>query len=457
LAALLGCSGDVVNLGEDASPRPTPPSYSRCVDSPTLTADVYVGQQSELDALEGCETIDGDLYVQPFFHPALRPLHELKVVTGTLAFGQLSRPEEQSPEEVELAASVFGRWLPSLEGLEALESVGSLKIGEVSAFDLAPLSGLRALTGEGILVVTGGNLRDLAPLGRLRGIRSLHVYGERLESIAELELPPTLSVLDLNGEHLSELGSLRQLRSVEGWLNLSGIAVRDLTSFSALESVGEFFVNSRVLENLNGLEQLTDVGGDVSILGNPLLDNIDALTTLRHAEHLAISNNASLRQIPDFPALGPLKGLHIMDNPALEHVAEFSGIWAEASLPLRNGTRTRSYADALNTIYRRPDAIRIINNPALRAFSMPVGWEGGKYVEINNNASLETLALTELENIGVLQITSNPQLRSVGLGLLDTVDSLTVLDNRQLLPSTFDPVQTFERNMSGNAGMPPSP
>ena len=40
LAALLGCSGDVVNLGEDASPRPTPPSYSRCVDSPTLTAAV---------------------------------------------------------------------------------------------------------------------------------------------------------------------------------------------------------------------------------------------------------------------------------------------------------------------------------------------------------------------------------------------------------------------------------
>ena len=456
LAALLGCSGDVVNLGEDASPRPTPPSYSRCVDSPTLVADVHVREQSELDALEGCETIEGDLYVQPFFEPDLRPLHELKVVTGMLAFGQVPRPEgvPLSVEERELSVSVYWSWLATFEGLEALESAGSLTIDQTNAADLTPLSGLRALTGEGVVSVSGPNLRDLAPLAQLQGIRGLEVSGARFESIAALRLPPTLSSLWLSGERLTELDSVRQVRRIEGALNLIGIGVRDLSAFSALESAGDVFVYGfPFLESLNGLEQLTGAGRGVGILQNPLLENIDALTTLRHADGLAILGNAILRQIPDFGVLGPLKSLNIEDNPMLEQIGEFSGI-LPASLPTAtDGTQFPPSTDPLNVIYSRPDIIMVMQNPALRSFSMPAGWEGGKYVRISDNASLETLALTELENIDALEIIANPALRDVNLGVLATVDSLLVTDNPQLSPSTFDSIQTFERNMSGNAGV----
>jgi hypothetical protein len=88
---------------------------------------------------------------------------------------------------------------------------------------------------------------------------------------------------------------------------------------------------------------------------------------------------------------------------------------------------------------------------------VPAGWIGGKYVVVQDNASLQALDLAALEAIDRLEIASNPSLSSVDVGALGAVDSLSVLDNARLSPSTFDGVQTFERRMSGNAGQPPTP
>jgi len=394
--------------------------------------------------------------VQPYFVPDLRPLHELKVVTGLLAFGQLPRPEWSFHDEWDLIDSVYDRWLETFEELEALESAGSLTIEKTNAPDLKSLSGLRALTGEGALVVTGANgLRDFEALGQLQGIRSLYADGERLESIADLQLPPTLGALVLGGEQLTELDSVLHVRRVERNLDLSGIPVHDLTSFSALESVGEIHVNGLpFLESLSGLEQLTDAGDGVTLFENPSLDSIDALTWLRHAESLVVEGNTRLRQIPDFPALGPLKVLSIRDNPVLEQIGEFSGILRSVLTPVTDGTTLRIDANSLDTIIRRPDIIRLQDNEALRSFSMPVGWEGGKYVAIYGNDSLETLNFVELEDVDLLGIWYNPKLHSVALGKLANVDSLVVIGNSQLPPSTFDSVQTFKRYTSESGPVP---
>jgi len=463
LAALLGCSGDVVNLGEDASPRPTPPSYSRCVDSPTLAGDVIVSEQAQLDELEGCETIEGDLYVQPLFYPDLRPLHDLKAVGGVLAFSEAPRPDGvgHSIEEVELIRSVSAEWLASFEGMESLERVGSLTVSSATAPDLSSFSQLRALTGEGVLDLWCRNIRDLEPLAHLQGIKALLVSGSQLASIAALQLPLTLSRLRISGEQLTELGALRSLRKVDTDLEVWGTLLHDLTPFSQLESVGGYFIveNASVLESLHGLENLTSAG-QVQLLSNPVLQDLDGLTFLKTAEGLTIVNNERLRQVPDFPALGWIfKVLDIYDNPALEQIAGFSGILASQSFALSDGTlhRLPIDEDPMNGLYARPDMVTIRHNPLLRSFSMPAGWPGGKYVEINDNASLETLGFTEFEAIDMLSITSNPSLRTVDLGVLGTVDTLSVIGNPLLSSSTFDGVRTFERDMAGNAGQPPTP
>jgi len=462
LAALLGCSGDVVNLGEDASPRPTPPPYSRCIDSPKLTGDVVVSEQAQLAELEGCETIEGDLYVQPFFLADLRPLHDLKAVEGTLGFTLAPKPDGSGAtnEESERMQAVFPEWLTSFDGMESLERVGSLNIFYANAPDLSSFSQLRALTGEGRLELWNLNIRDLDPLVHLQGIKALSIESDQIESIAALQLPPTLSALWLGGEQLTELGAVRSLRRVDTDLSVTGTLLHDLTAFSRLESVGgDFRVSSAsVLESLHGLENLTSVGGGVELLSNPLLQNLDGLTSLKSADGLAIAENLQLRRVPDFPALGAyFKSLAINDNPALEQIAGFSGILASWTVALPDGTSHRvPFTDLANRVYLRPDSVLIRNNPALRSFSMPAGWPGGKFVEISSNASLETLDLLELEAVDILQIRDNPALRNVDLGALDTVDVLSVVGNPQLSPSTFDSVRTFESTLAGNSGQPPA-
>jgi len=460
LAALLGCSGDVVNLGEGASPRPTPPSYSRCADSPTLAGDVIVSEQAQLDELEGCETIEGDLYVQPLFLADLRPLHDLKAVGGVLAFSQAPLPDGvgQSNEEVALVQSVSAEWLASFEGMESLERVGSLTIYSGTAPDLSSFSQLRALTGEGALDLWCQNIRDLEPLAHLQGIKELHVMGSQLESIAALQLPPTLRALGIGGERVTDLGAIRALRKVDADLSISETLLSDLTPFSQLESVGGYFiiVNASVLESLHGLENLTSAG-QVELHRNPLLQNLDGLTSLKSAEGLVIASNERLRQVPDFPALGSLlRALNIFNNPALEQIAGFSGIVASQGVALADGTIHRIPIDPVNRVYARSEIVTISHNPLLRSFSMPAGLPGGRYVEIRDNASLETLGFTEFEAIDVLSIADNPALRNVDLGALGTVDLLSVVGNALLSPATFDDVRTFERTMAGNSGQPPA-
>jgi hypothetical protein len=128
VALLAACSGDVVNIGDGEPPREPPPSYSRCIESPTLEGTVVVNDQAQLDALDGCETIAGDLYVQPLFYPDLRPLHALREVTGKLGLTQAppADGEGQSSAESNLVQSIVeGGWLPTLAGLEKLERAGS--------------------------------------------------------------------------------------------------------------------------------------------------------------------------------------------------------------------------------------------------------------------------------------------------------------------------------------------
>src|SRR5688572_22214317 len=67
---LLGC-------GQSANAPGPAASASRCATSPSLPGPLTVADQRELDALAGCETIDGDLSIAPFDGADLRPLGSL--------------------------------------------------------------------------------------------------------------------------------------------------------------------------------------------------------------------------------------------------------------------------------------------------------------------------------------------------------------------------------------------
>jgi hypothetical protein len=420
LALLCACSADVVNVGENEDAL-TVPASSRCQQSATLSGNVIIKNQEQLNDLKGCTTIEGDLAIVPFAAADLRPLHALKEVTGHLHVydGPPEDPETATAAHVNRIQALYDNgWLSSLEGLESLERVGGLGLVGLTAETLEPLSNLRSLTNGGSLMLHHcPNLRDLTGLENVTGLVDLHIACENLESLAALKLPRQLNGMHLVGARLAELGS------------------------QSLEAVlGELMISRTALETLDELTSLGYVGGALVVEHNPALQNLDGLNALTSAGTLIVRSNALVQRLPEYSSLGRLGGIMIYDNPALVELSSFgspSGLTPELS--------------ARDLLSYRPNLIEVIGNPELQTFTVPALLQSGGYVAIENNAKLSSVDLGMLASIDLLTIKNNPVLDAVELGALGSVDSLNVLNNPSLPSSSFDGVRTFESQMSGNA------
>jgi hypothetical protein len=246
--------------------------------------------------------------------------------------------------------------------------------------------------------------------------------------MAALRLTGWLSSVYINGARLSELGSL----GVTSVLNDVVLLGTDLAS-------------------LDAFAELSFVGGTLAILDNSALTNVDGLSRFEGGGALVIRGNAVLSRLPAFEAISRLDGLMIQNNAVLSELPPFSGLNADR---IGAGDGTDGQWSERDLLSFRPGRIEISENPALRQFDVPSGWQSGSHVLIRDNAALERLGLGQLAAIDLLEIESNPILADVELAALATVDSLHVRDNPQLPGATFDAVQTFTRDMSGNAGTP---
>jgi hypothetical protein len=445
---LASCSGNVVVMGENTDEEDSfvPPPYSRCIDNRTLSGDVVVTNQAELDALEGCTTIDGHVLVQPLFNPDLRPLHRLRVVQGEFGLGGsiVYRPrielttEEASLEEEIRSAGVF---LPSLRGLERLETVGTLTLVGIVANSLEPLAQLRNLTADGTLgLFDCDSITDLLPLTQLTGIQRLSVFANNLESLDGLQIRDRLVSLGLEGERLANIDALSRLREVSTELSIDSTALRDLAPLAQLEHTGGLGLsNNAALETLHGLEALQIVDSYLVVTNNGALQDTAALNGLLASESINVSYNVSLRRLADFPELGA-SSIQITDNPLLQELPVLQG-------RIYGYSRT---SDAEVLLAARGQ-VEIARNAALQRFTVPQDWIGGVYVIIRDNESLRELDLRNLETLDLLDIGYNPALETVRLGALASVDTLEVVKNPLLPPAAFDAVRTFERTMRGNA------
>lgn len=416
VVSLQACSADVVNIGENPQQLDLP-APSLCRDSTTLTGEIIVKNQEQLNELEGCEVIDGDLTVAPFAGADLRPLHALTVVEGFILLGD--DPDEANGIAVNRIRSLqVSGWLASLEGLESLEHAASAQIIGLTATQLEPLRNLRALT-SGLMMRNCPNLRDLKGLENLRSFDDFYVDCDNLESIAALRFPATMHGLYLGGAKLRDLGSV-EVAAISNQLVIGGTALEDLEAFSSLRSVA----------------------GSLVVEGNLLLEDMNGLNGLEVAGTLIVRNNAGLQRMPELTSLSRLGGLMIYDNPRLVELPELGALYADVA------SASLTERDLLGF---RPELIEIVGNPEVLSFAVPVGWRDGEHVTIENNTKLREVDFGYLESIDLLSIKNNPALTTVNLGALARVDVLEVVENPSLQGSGFDAVQTFEREMSGNA------
>jgi hypothetical protein len=123
-------------------------------------------------------------------------------------------------------------------------------------------------------------------------------------------------------------GGGRSPQAFEGSLHIFG----EVTSLSGLENLqritGDFSIVDSSLSTLQGLEQLTSVGGSLKLAYNPLLSTVAALSQLEEVGgSLEITENAALENLMGLEQLQEVRGdlvLEDNENMTLASLADVS-------------------------------------------------------------------------------------------------------------------------------------
>jgi len=210
---------------------------------------------------------------------------------------------------------IQGSDLTDLTGLECLRVIdGDLIIEGNSA--LTGLTGLDRLesVGGGVALVSNDSLTSIAALERLVDVG----VGDQFGGYFPSETGDSLTVA--GNTQLENLVGLQGLTRVPGNISIIGAGVVDLTGLDNLTSIGgnlSFgffhpyggFIGNPNLASIKGLDRLTRIGGSLNIVASPQLldvDGLDGLTTINGS--LVIAQNAHLASLAGLGRLTHLGG-----------------------------------------------------------------------------------------------------------------------------------------------------
>lgn len=405
-----------------AAPHAGPDAHADAARTARLIQAFAAGLDEERRALFVLGLLER-VPVAPFPNPDFTPLSSLVRIEGEADLGQLTLPVDLPDDEREAARDELARllasgWLDSLAGFEALEQVGNVRLNGLGVSSLEPLSNLRALTDGGLFEIRGCTaLGDLSGLENLAGVNELIISCETLQSLRGFNFPDAMRDVDISAP-LTDLGTFDTSR-------VDSLALRQTE-----------------LTHLDGLASLR-IADSVVLIGNLALVDVRGLDQLTGNLALNLSTNTALQNLPDFPNVSGLTALQIVANTALQNLPAFPGILASFEL--------------LSLISFSPpppfwfdiDQVRISSNDALEQITLPRALTSASIVEIDSNPALKSLTLSDVESIDQLSIVYNPALDRLDLGALERIDILTLADTPLLPLTTFDDIAIDEIILDG--------
>jgi hypothetical protein len=354
-----------------------------------LTEGLVLSTQAEVNALEGCVSIEASVWIEPRSGSLdLRPLARLRRVGGQLLIGCTSSGFESSCDS--------NTSVTSLEGLNALEEAGRLQVAQLGARTLAPLARLRRVDFLGISACP--ELTDLRGLEQLEHVDQIEIaQNPKLASLDGLApLPMLRSVLLEANPALVDIDALS--RSTDGLrsLSLSGVPVTDLSAFGTVESLDDFFLGLTSVRDFDAL-RLRNVGR-LYLDNNALLEQVDTLGELDSQGSVTVTNNAQLSRLPEFPATSEVFSFEARFNPLLVQGPSFP-----------------------NLVRGRSASITLEGQDSLTRFDGLRALESGGFINVIGNRALRALDLSALVEVDNLRVLCNPQLPAEALAVLDAV------------------------------------
>ena len=339
----------------------------------------------------------------------------------------------------------------------------------IQGSDITNLNGLSAVTsiGEGLYIQSNQALTSLSGLSAVTSIgEGLYIYANpALTSLTGLDNIDPTTITDLTIQSSNQL-SLCDVQSICDYLsnpanpatisaNATGCATRteveaacacpgDITFTTqaeidafptdypgCTEILGNVTIDdggSENITNLNGLSQLSSVGGNLTIQNNSSLTSLTGLDALNSVEgNFYIDNNATLISLTGLEAISYIGGIYtqISNNAALTSLTGLSGLTSlEEYLFISNNDALTSLT-GLNALTFIGGVFSINENPALSSLTGLDALNSiGQHLTIFDNAVLTDLSgLDALTSIGGhLIISNNDALTNLtGLNALNSI------------------------------------
>jgi hypothetical protein len=438
------------------------PVAALCRGDGVVHDSVDIRRQEDADALAGCTRIAGNvgLYLRGV---DLSPLLSLRVIEGQLWVNGGD-------------AQLRGTSRDGLEGLRALEQVGSLVLLRANLTDLSPLARLRRIGLDPLepREFEDGHsgefqITDCVGFSSLEGLDSLEQVGvmelnrnaqlvslagmprlQRVEALSASRCP----LVDLGGAGaaLQELSlTSTALTRLQGLGNASQLLRLKLSRNELLTSLegGTFparmetlFSNDNALVNLKGLENLTAID-TLSVESDPglsTLETLDGLQGLTQVGTLTLDDQTRLSSLAALGSLQRATGLLIQDASALSNLVGLSNLREVSTLMIRASalTELRGLGN-LSVEYLELGSIAITSLAGLEQVTLgnlsilgapqlssldglaPLAALGTLYIseapllsDIGALAGLTRLATLDLTNTGVGNLDALSQLRELG-------------------------------------------
>ncbi|MBX2951599.1 MAG: T9SS type A sorting domain-containing protein [Leadbetterella sp.] len=403
------------------------------------TGDYTFNSQEEIDKFGAtyghCSTIPGKVTIQGEDIVNLKGLAGVKTIGKGLSI--LSNPK-----------------LANLDGLEALESTGSLE----SSYDLVPLiisdnkileninglSGLSSINGASVVVGSNPELKNLNGLGNLNEFQ-----------VSTLNIGYNLKLQQIDG--LKGIGKIREVSIYDNPVlaNLNG-----LSGLKAI-TINLYVSNNPSLQTLNGLSGVVEFNtepglsksGEVAISRNTHLVSIDGIKGIPHEKikNLIIQENGALWvcNLPNICSYlagpGP-RSISGNLNDCANADAVVASCSPEPPKDCPTGTivlNTQALVDEFGIKYSHCTVIQgsiMISGPVTNLKGLAHVKEVKETFSVANT-DLESLeGLDALEKVGeYMYIQRNKKLKNVkGLGALKEVGLIFRIDENNVLESLAD-------------------
>lgn len=241
-----------------------------------------------------------------------------------------------------------------------------------------------------------------------------------------------------NNPILDDLNGLQNLKRINGDLiinnNLELDGVNHLTSLQGrLKSLS--IVGNGEINDLSGLENISLSGGDLAIEHNPALLSLTGLGSISSVYLLRIGYNPLLTDIAALATLSTAKQVKITNLVSLQNLAGLAGLknvnssFELVDLPLLSDLQGLSSLQVVGgtfTLSMLPELAVLDGLENLNAVHTMV---------LMNNEGLKNIqALTGLNSLQNLQLTSNKIIETLeGLEGITEIDNLLLLNNASLL------------------------